>query len=244
MANTSWRPGQLSRPEQTIAHLACGYTVPRAPRVQLGTHGSHRCLPRGSPSSRSVTPHEALHAFERWLPRALPKSGGRHPLNTHKRSRGGARCTRHALLSSLHNINPELLEAQTSKEAKRMIRPNIKRLEDGPWAALHRRVITGVMEYDFLVFPLSFFFFYLALRASPRLTSQGLINTSTGGGLFRTPLPHPLGICTCDQPALPDSEAIKSKREGGAMWCAPPFISAGFHFSRAECQARLVALVN
>jgi hypothetical protein len=73
---------------------------------------------------------------------------------------------------------------------------------------MHRRVMAGVMNLTFLVsMP---FFSPGALRASPRLAKPQHFNR---GSPFQTP--HLLYSCTCDQPALPGSEAIKSKREWG-----------------------------
>jgi hypothetical protein len=92
----------------------------------------------------------------------------------------------------------------------------------------------GRNESDFLV---SYAIFFFPWRSEPRLARPP--QHFNRRGPFRTP------TCTCDQSALPDSEAIKSKREGGAVRTTVPFISAvrplAFHFSRAECQARLLA---
>ena len=89
---------------------------------------------------------------------------------------------------------------------------------------MHRVMAAGVMNLSFLVcfFP-----------GTPSLVRPQHFNR----GPFLTP------TCTCDQPALPASEAIKSKRERAVRTA---FISTGrplaLHFSRARRRARLVAL--
>jgi hypothetical protein len=67
----------------------------------------------------------------------------------------------------------------------------------------HGRVMADVMNLLYCNFLVCFALFFSL--GAPSLASQGL-NTSTGA--FRTP------TRTCDQPALPGSEAIKSKRDG------------------------------
>jgi hypothetical protein len=88
----------------------------------------------------------------------------------------------------------------------------------------------GRNESNFLVY------FFLALRSEPPKAS------TLYPGPFSPPLLRP---ATCDQPALPDSEASGRLLRTSVRACTA-FISAGrplaFHISRAERQARLVAL--
>ena len=91
--------------------------------------------------------------------------------------------------------------------------------------------MAGVMNLTFLVY------FFLPWSA-PSIASLRKASTLQPGGRFSKPPPC---TCTCDHPALPDSEAIKSKREwGGAV---PPvratFISAGRPFGASFLAGRV-----